>query len=83
MSYDLRRLRAHGLIVGIYSTSYQFGVITGSGYTPGVPLWVPFGRGSQSDAQSYCSASHTFGGGVTWLTQWWTDTYDRDYACEP
>ncbi len=72
-------LRAHGLLVGIYSTSYQFGFITGSGYSPGVPLWIPGAR-SQSEAPGFCSSSHTFGGGVAWLTQW-TMTYDHDYAC--
>jgi hypothetical protein len=72
-------LRADGLIVGIYATSYQFGVITGSGYTPGVPLWVP-GAQSSSAAPGFCASSHTFGGGITWMTQW-TRTYDQDYAC--
>ncbi len=73
-------LRAQGLIVGIYSTSYQFGVIAG-GYTPGTPLWVPTGTQNAGDAPGFCSDSHTFGGGVTWLTQWWSPTYDHDYAC--
>ncbi|MGZ7023851.1 MAG: hypothetical protein ACXVJ3_21650, partial [Ilumatobacteraceae bacterium] len=74
-------LRARGYIVGIYSTSYQWGVITGSGYNPGSPIWVP-GAHNASEAVSYCDKSHTFGGGTTWLTQW-TITYDHDYACSP
>jgi hypothetical protein len=72
-------LRAFGYIVGIYSTQYQWGVITGGGYEPGTPIWVP-GADDASQAVAYCDPSHAFGGGVTWLTQW-TTTYDHDYAC--
>ena len=74
-------LRAEGFIVGIYSTSYQFGVIAGSNYAPRVPLWIPTGTMNEGDAPGFCSNSHTFGGGITWLTQWWSTTYDHDYAC--
>ncbi|HWS46554.1 MAG TPA: hypothetical protein VN636_11890, partial [Acidimicrobiia bacterium] len=72
-------LRAYAFIVGVYSTKYQWGVITGAGYDPGTPIWVP-GAHNNAEAVSYCAASFAFGGGTTWLTQW-TTTYDHDYAC--
>ena len=72
-------LRARGFIVGIYSTRYQWGVITGSGYEPGTPIWVPGAR-TAAEALGYCDENHAFGGGTTWLTQW-TTNYDHDYAC--
>ena len=74
-------LRANGSVVGIYSTNYQWGVITGSGYNPGTPIWVP-GAHNASEAVGHCAESYAFGGGRTWLTQW-TITYDQDYACSP
>ena len=58
-------LRGSGVQVGVYSTSYQWGVIVG-GYAPGVPIWVagaPWGA-----AASWCSG-HGFGGGPTWMVQ--------------
>ena len=73
-------LREHGNIVGIYSTSYQWGVITGGGYYPGTPIWVPGARDA-TEAKAHCAGSYSFGGGTTWLTQW-TITYDHDYACD-
>jgi hypothetical protein len=72
-------VRAPGNVVGIYSTSYQWGLITGNRWSPAVPLWVP-GADTATEARQYCDASHAFGGGVVWLTQW-TITYDHDYAC--
>ena len=75
----LEGLRAAGLVVGIYSTSYQWGYITGNLWNPAVPLWVPGAR-TADEARQFCDAAHAFGGGVTWLTQW-TVVYDQDYAC--
>jgi hypothetical protein len=72
-------LGAHGLIAGIYSTSYQYGVLLGAHMFPNTPLWVPGAR-SASEAPSYCDPVHAFAGGVIWMTQW-TETYDGDYAC--
>jgi hypothetical protein len=75
----LDALRAHGEQAGVYSTSYQWSVITG-GYTPSggqMGAWV---AGAQ-DNQSWCSG-HGFGGGSTRLLQVYPpQTYDRDRAC--
>jgi len=72
-------LHSSGLSVGIYSTSYQFGVITG-GANFGVPVWVATGS-SPSDLSSWCSDSHAFGGGGVWLVQYGSGGFDGDYAC--
>jgi hypothetical protein len=72
-------LRAHGFTVGIYSTKYQWSVITGGGYMPRTPTWVP-GATTLESARAYCSPEHAFGGGPTWLTQW-TTQFDHVYAC--
>jgi hypothetical protein len=77
-------LRAQGDLPGIYSTSYQFGLIAGSQYLPQVPLWVA-GAADASQAPGFCDPSHAFGGGQIWLTQWTgqvgQSTFDQDYAC--
>jgi len=72
-------LRGSGVQVGVYSTSYQWGVIVG-GYAPGVPIWVagaPWGA-----AASWCSG-HGFGGGPTWMVQSVVGAFDNDYVCGP
>jgi len=72
-------LRGHGYTAGIYSTRYQWGVITGGDYAPRTPIWVP-GASNFAQAQAHCSPNYAFGGGTTWLTQWTTD-FDHAYAC--
>jgi hypothetical protein len=72
-------LRNYGYVVVIYSTKYQWGVVTGGAYSPGTPIWVP-GADNLAEAERYCGANYRFDGGVTWLTQW-TTTFDHDYAC--
>ena len=69
-----------GKLVGIYSNTYQWGVITGNTYNPATPIWVPTGDNNPALARSFCDASHAFGDGQIWLTQW-TVVYDQDYAC--
>ena len=73
------RFQRRGFIVGIYSNVYQWGVITGGAFAPGLPLWVP-GAKSAAEAVQYCNPIRAFGGGVIWLTQW-TTQYDNNYAC--
>jgi hypothetical protein len=71
--------------VGIYSTSYQWGQVTGgSTYTAGTSLvgladWIPGAR-NLSGAVANCQLS-SFTGGVVELTQWFSRPYDSDYAC--
>jgi hypothetical protein len=75
-------LEAAGASVGIYSTSYQWGVITGGskdGNLSGLDDWVPGAR-RQSSAQSNCSLPSFTGGTVT-ITQWFSNPYDSDWAC--
>ncbi len=75
-------LRHLGLMAGDYSTSYQWGVITG-GYVPSggsVPNWIA--GADPSHTSSWCSGSHDFGGGQPWLLQLATSgQYDQDQAC--
>jgi hypothetical protein len=75
-------LKAAGALhVGIYSTSYQWGVITGGstdGNLSGLDDWIPGAR-TQSAAQSNCSLAG-FTGNVT-ITQWFGKPYDGDWAC--
>jgi hypothetical protein len=85
-------LRASGVVAGIYSTSYQWGLITGSTPNyPGIPLWIPGAQaqtGPGYSATNYC-ASPTYGprfaGGVAVLVQfgWGTNpSVYPDYACQ-
>ena len=67
--------------VGIYSTTYQWGQITGgsqAGNLFGLPDWIPGAR-RLSSAKSNCSLTG-FTGPVT-ITQWFAQPYDGDYAC--
>jgi hypothetical protein len=66
---------------GIYSTSAQWGTITGAtslGTLAGIPDWIPGAR-SLSGAQANCSLA-SFTGGRVAVTQW-TGRPDHDYAC--
>lgn len=69
--------------IGVYSTSYQWGVITGgtSSGTPavgGLANWIP-GANTVAGAEAACSDSSFTGGPVT-LTQW-TTNIDGDVLC--
>jgi len=74
------RLRAStSAPIGIYSTSYQWGVITG-GYQPAVDAtWVATGQHTLKRARSYCTST-SFTGAPIWLVQY-VATYDHDWAC--
>jgi len=79
---------AAGASVGIYSTTYQWGVITGGSTAPfpdgsasnlvGLPDWIPGAR-RQSSAESNCSVPG-FTGDVL-MAQWFGHPYDGDVAC--
>ena len=75
-------LKARGAAtVGVYSTSYQWGQITGGTGTQfsGAPAWVA-GVGSQSTAQSNCRST-SFTGGPVQLAQYALNGYDADLHC--
>jgi hypothetical protein len=71
--------RSHGVAVGIYSTRFQWGVITGGAAIPSVPNWVP-GAESATEAATLCAPSQSFSGGPVAMTQF-TTLFDYDYAC--
>jgi hypothetical protein len=65
--------------IGVYSTSYQWGVITGGYKAPVDANWVATGQGSLKRAKQYCSSTG-FTGAKVWLVQY-VATYDHDYVC--
>lgn len=72
--------------LGIYSTSSQWGQITGpptnstaGGNLWGLPDWIPGARG-ESGAVSNCSLASFTDGSVP-ITQWFGHPYDGDYSC--
>jgi len=74
-------LTSEGVVVGVYSTGYQWGLITG-GYAPGIPVWLATGAGYAA-AVTGCQAGPGFTGGAVWLAQFQTSgiAFDQDYAC--
>ena len=75
----LAYLRSQQVNVGIYSTRYQWGLITGGAQIPSVPNWVP-GAASQAEAPGFCAARRSFSGGPVVMTQF-TSQFDFDYVC--
>lgn len=71
--------QAKSLTVGVYSSSSEWGTITGKAALA-VPNWVP-GASSASQAASWCSTSHSFTGGLVALVQYPSGSYDGDAAC--
>lgn len=70
--------------VGVYSTSYQWGVITGgttsSTATVGqLPTWIP-GAGTLAGAETVCSGASFTAGPVT-LAQFPSGAFDGDLSC--
>jgi hypothetical protein len=65
--------------IGIYSTSYQWGTITGGYQAPVDANWVATGTSSLKRAKPYCKSAG-FTGAKVWLVQY-VATYDRDYVC--
>jgi hypothetical protein len=77
LSGVVHAVRAAGLRVGVYTTSYMWGRITG-GWRVDVPNWLPAGNGNARTARSRCAATGT--GGTTWLVQY-TREWDEDLTC--
>lgn len=78
-------LQSIGAAVGIYSTSYQFGLIAGRLHPDsnlnGLKSWLA-GATSPESAVELCSAPPLTVGGVVALTQFTTD-FDYNYSCIP
>jgi len=76
--------QSRGITLGIYSTSYQWGVIVRSlpagSNLNGLRSWLA-GAGNLSGAQSYCGLSPLTSGGTVFLTQYVQDNFDHDYSC--
>ncbi len=74
-----------GAQVGIYSTSYQFGVIAGQLHPDsnlnGLKSWLA-GATSPESAVELCPATPLTAGGVVALTQFTID-FDYNYSCIP
>ncbi|HEX2850540.1 MAG TPA: hypothetical protein VHN98_08295 [Acidimicrobiales bacterium] len=70
-------LNSRGLLAGVYSTGYQWGLITG-GLTLGLPIWVA--GSTPTNPAAGCDPAKWFAGGTAWLTQH-VETFDTDYAC--
>lgn len=67
-------------VMGVYSTSYQWGRIAGS-YAPGLDNWVPRpGIEWPGDAEGECRSTPSFAGGRVVMIQAW-ETFDENYAC--
>ena len=72
-------LQPTGRPIGVYSTAYQWGVITGGWTPPAVTAdWVA-GADSAEDAPLRCESSFT--GAPVWLVQYTKGTADFDFAC--
>jgi hypothetical protein len=74
-------LQAHGVTaLGVYSTAYQWGVITGSTTAfSAYPSWIA-GASSEKNAQSRCTGP-AFTGGRVALVQYPYQGFDADIAC--
>jgi len=74
----LKYLKQHtSKSVGIYSTGYQWGVITG-GVQLGAPVWAA-GASSAASAPSMCGTGFT--GKPVKVVQYPAGSYDGDYRC--
>ncbi len=76
---SLAFFESRGVAVGIYSTKYQWGVITGGARLPSVANWVP-GAADAAEAPSFCNPQRSFSGGPVVMVQYTTD-FDYDYPC--
>ncbi|MFN2568798.1 MAG: hypothetical protein ABR564_04255 [Candidatus Dormibacteria bacterium] len=67
--------------VGIYSTSYQWGQITGGASLDAtIPDWVA-GAADASQAAAFCSSTYSFSGGSVNLSQYQSGGFDVDRRC--
>ena len=66
--------------VGIYSTGYQWGQITGGYTVPSAPDWLA-GASSVTEAASLCTQANSFSGGTVQLVQYPNGGFDGNYVC--
>jgi len=71
-------LRSVGLRAAVYSTTYQWDIITG-GFVPGTSAWYPTGIATPHPVR-WCWP-RSFAGGPISLVQSAAGRYDGDYAC--
>lgn len=77
--------KSKGANVGLYSTEYQWGVITGNHIKPdsnliGLPNWRPSGA-SLSNAINNCNVDPLTSGGIILLTQYVRKNLDHNHSC--
>ncbi len=77
--------KSKGAKIGLYSTEYQWNVITGdnivaSSNLNGLPNWRPSGT-SLANAKSNCGVSPLTPGGFISLTQYIVKNLDHNYSC--
>ena len=76
--------RSRGVTIGLYSTSYQWGIIIknlGSGSNlNGLNSWLP-GAQTADGAKANCSESSLTSGGKVIMTQYTSGAFDYDYSC--
>jgi hypothetical protein len=70
---------SQAVTVGVYSTSLQWGQITG-GMTLTVPNWLA-GASSATQASSWCSSAQSFTGGPVRVVQYPSGGFDGDVLC--
>jgi hypothetical protein len=75
-------LRSQNVPVGVYSTRYQWGQITGGARLPDLPNWVAGARDGEQAAR-WCSPERSFTGGPVLLVQWVQDDLDHNVLCAP
>ncbi|MGH9101827.1 MAG: hypothetical protein ACRDYD_02420, partial [Acidimicrobiales bacterium] len=75
-------LRSHGVQPGIYSTAYQWGVITGGASISGAPVLDWVAGASSLNPWRWCGSAYGFGGGrIVMVQETGSVPYDDDYAC--
>ncbi|MEW6152916.1 MAG: hypothetical protein AB1673_02850 [Actinomycetota bacterium] len=82
ISGALAYLRTENVPIGVYSTGYQWGVITGGASMPELPNWVAGARNGEQ-AATWCGPERSFTGGPVALVQWVQDDLDHNHACLP
>jgi hypothetical protein len=79
---SLTFLRSQSLPVGLYSTEYQWGRITGGARFPELPNWLAGARDG-GQAARWCAPDSSFTGGPVLLVQWVEHDLDHNALCGP